>query len=359
MDLQVVSSDGTIAPRNEAAAIRWAVDKGARVVNLSLGALRDPRPSGTRGRVQDGYSAAEAAAIRYAVARGAIVVAAVGNGVDGRAWRYADWPAALPHVVGVGAVDRVRKPASFSNRDAVHVDLVAPGTGLVSTVPVGSAPSGISADAAGAGTGLVDANGEVQGTSFATPQVAGAAALLFALRPDLTASQVVRLLGASARDVGRPGRDAATGPGELDVSAAVARVAGGVVPVSDELEPNDDAGALASALPRDQRVVRATADRYEDSLDVYRVSLRAGEHLDARLRGPEGAEFDLLVFTPGGGSIAGLGTRRPAVWSPRSLGAGSNERVRYRAARAGVYNVVVWAAGGTGAYELVVGRSGG
>ena len=128
------------------------------------------------------------------------------------------------------------------------------------------------------------------------------------------------------------------------MSAAVARVAGGVVPVSDELEPNDDAGALASALPRDQRVVRATADRFEDSLDVYRVSLRAGEHLDARLRGPEGAEFDLLVFTPGGGSIAGLGHAATRRLVAGSLGARSNERVRYRAARAGVYNVVVWAA---------------
>ncbi len=233
---------------------------------------------------------------------------------------------------------------------------MAPGTGLISTVPVGSAPSGISADAPGAGTGLVDANGEVQGTSFATPQVAGAAALLFALRPDLTASQVVRLLAASARDVNRPGRDAATGPGELDVAAAVARVAGGVVPVSDELEPNDDAGALARGLPRDQRVVRATADRYEDSLDVYRVSLRAGERLDARLRGPEGAEFDLLVFTPGGGSIARLGHAATQRLVAGSLGARSNERVRYRAARAGVYHVAVWAARGSGAYELVVRR---
>ena len=357
MDLQVVSSDGTIAPRNEAAAIRWAVDKGARVVNLSLGALRDPRPAGTRGRVQDGYSAAEAAAIRYAVARGAIVVAAVGNGVDGRAWRYADWPAALPHVVGVGAVDRVRKPASFSNRDAVHVDLVAPGTGLISTVPVGSAPSGISADAAGAGTGLVDANGEVQGTSFATPQVAGAAALLFALRPDLTASQVVRLLGASARDVGRPGRDAATGPGELDVSAAVARVAGGVVPVSDELEPNDDAGALASALPRDQRVVRATADRYEDSLDVYRVSLgRRAPRCPAPRPGGRGVRpaglharrrLDRRPRTRGDPPSGGRVARRPLQRARalpgrpgrrlqrRRLGRRRHGRVRARAAAAG------------------------
>ncbi len=359
MDLQVVSGESAIQPRHEAAAIRWAADHGARVINLSLGALRDPRPHGVRGRGGDGFSAVEAAAVRYAVARGVLVVAAVGNGVDGRGWAFADWPAALPHVVGVGAVRRDRRPTSFTNRDPVHVDLVAPGAGLVSTVPVRTAPSGLSVDAPGAGGDIVDARGEVQGTSFAAPQVAGAAALLMALRPDLTASQAARLLAQTARDVHRPGRDAATGPGELDVAAAVARVSAGLtIPAADDLEPNDDAGALARAIPRDQRVVRATADRWNDSLDVYRVALRRGEALEAVLKGPARGDFDLLVSPPGRGSLAGLDRQARERVIAGSFGNGTRERVRYRARRAGTYHVAVWAASGSGAYQLVLRRSG-
>jgi len=357
MDLQVVSGDGSIQPRHEAAAIRWAAEHGARVINLSLGALRDPRPKGARGRFGDGFSPTEAAAVRYAVSRGVLVVAAVGNGLDGKAWTYADWPAALPHVLGVGAVDRARKPTSFSNRDESHVDLTAPGAGVVSTVPVAAAPSGLSTDAAGKGAGLVDDQGEVQGTSFAAPQVAGAAALLLALRPDLTGSQAARLLVHAARDVHRRGHDRATGQGELDVTAAVARlVAGTDVPPADDLEPNDDAGAQGRTLPRDVRVVAATADRWDDSLDVYRVGLKRGQILDVALRGPSAADFDLLVFRPGGASIAALDrkvTRRLVAGSSSS---GATERTRFRAARTGVYDVVVWAARGSGAYELAVRR---
>jgi subtilisin family serine protease len=356
MDLQVVSGDGSIQPGHEAAAIRWAADHGARVINLSLGALRDPRPKGTRGRTGDGFSATEAAAVRYAVARGVLVVAAVGNGMDGRAWSYADWPSALPHVFGVAAVDRARRPAAFSNRDATHVDISAPGAGVVSTVPVASAPSGLSVDAPGSG-GLVDERGEIQGTSFATPQVSGAAALLLALRPDLTGSQAARLLVQTARDVHRRGRDRATGPGELDLAAAIARlVSGKDIPPGDDLEPNDDAGGQARPLPRDVRVVSASADRWDDSLDVYRVALKRGQALDASLRGPATADFDLLLFRPGGGSIAALDprtTRRLVAGSSRS---GATEHARFVAPRAGLYDLAVWAARGSGAYQLVVRR---
>jgi subtilisin family serine protease len=360
MDLQVVSGDSTIQPRHEAAAIRWAADHGARVINLSLGALRDPRPRATRGRGGDGFSATEAAAVRYAVARGALVVAAVGNGVDGRAWTFADWPAALPHVLGVGALRRDRRPATFSNRDPVHVDLAAPGTRLISTVPVRTAPSGISVDGPGSAGDIVDDRGELQGTSFAAPLVSGTAALLMALRPDLTASQAALLLTQTARDVHRPGRDAATGPGELDVAAAVARTTAGLeIPAPDDLEPNDDAGALARVVPRDQLLVRASADRWNDSLDVYRVALRRGETLTATLRGPGRGDFDLLVSPPGRGSLAGLGQEARRRVVAGSFRGGTREHVRYRAPRAGAYHVAVWAASGSGAYELALHRSGG
>src|SRR5207302_528642 len=79
------------------------VDDGARVINLSFGALRDPFD---RGR--DLYSPLEASAVEYAVAHGALVVAAVGNADDApqEPWPFASYPAALPHVLGVSAVAR-------------------------------------------------------------------------------------------------------------------------------------------------------------------------------------------------------------------------------------------------------------
>ena len=72
---KVVRADGTIPLDAEAAAIRWAADSGARVINLSLGGVRDPVHLEPRHVL-----AAEASAVAYAYAKGALLVAAVGNG---------------------------------------------------------------------------------------------------------------------------------------------------------------------------------------------------------------------------------------------------------------------------------------
>ena len=99
---KVVRNDGTIPLRAEAKAIRWAVDQGARVINLSLAGLRDLLDSR-----RDTYSPLEAAAIRYAVSKKVLVVAAVGNSDQAprSPWNFAGYPAALPHVMGVSALD--------------------------------------------------------------------------------------------------------------------------------------------------------------------------------------------------------------------------------------------------------------
>src|SRR5207249_2885540 len=74
---------------------------------------------------------------RVRLRQGAVVVAAVGNGQESPAnpWRFADYPAALPHVIGVGAVGKQGSVPSFSNRDAAYVDIAAPGVDIVSTIP--------------------------------------------------------------------------------------------------------------------------------------------------------------------------------------------------------------------------------
>ncbi len=75
MIAKVVEPDGSVSLRAEVAAIRWAVDNGARVINLSLGGVRDPLDPSL-----DTYSPLEQAAVEYACSKGVVVVAAVGNG---------------------------------------------------------------------------------------------------------------------------------------------------------------------------------------------------------------------------------------------------------------------------------------
>src|SRR5207248_8934250 len=129
---KVVGADGAVSLRGEVAAIHWAVDQGARVINLSLGGVRDPlNPS------LDSYSPLEQAAVDYAYSKGVVVVAAVGNGPQSPAtpWRFAHYPSALPHVIGVSALRRDGSVPEYSNRDVVCNDLAAPGDGIFSTIP--------------------------------------------------------------------------------------------------------------------------------------------------------------------------------------------------------------------------------
>ena len=124
---KIVRADGTISPDAEARAIHWAVDNGARVINMSFGGVRDPHE-----RSIDTYSPLEAAAVQYAVSNGVLVVAAVGNADSAptEPWNYAGYPAALPHVLGVSSLNRDGTVPTFSNRDNRYVDIAAPGEGI-------------------------------------------------------------------------------------------------------------------------------------------------------------------------------------------------------------------------------------
>ena len=223
---KVVRDDGTIPPRAEARAIRWAVQQGARVVNLSLGSTRDPSDPSI-----DGFSRVEQRAIEYAVRHGALVVAAAGNGNDApeKPWPWASYPAAFPHVLGVGAYGRSGGVPSFSNRDDRYVDLIAPGMDIFSLLPRPlTAPFSACLEQGYSSCGGKDYK-HADGTSFSSPQVAAAAALLFGEEPALRPDQVSALLKLSADDAlpangcddCGPGPDSLSGFGRLDVGAAL------------------------------------------------------------------------------------------------------------------------------------------
>ena len=116
----VPPDDSGVNLQAEVGAIRWAVGQGAQVINLSLGGQRDPQDLRL-----DTYSPGERQAIEYAVSKGVVVVAAVGNGTESPSipWFYADYPAALPHVLGVSALRENGSVPDYSNRDPVYVDV--------------------------------------------------------------------------------------------------------------------------------------------------------------------------------------------------------------------------------------------
>ena len=200
--LMVVQANrgATFSDVDEAAGIVWAVDHGARIVNLSL--------SGSQ------TSPTERAAVRYATKKGVLLVAAAGNG--GQSGNRASYPAALLGREGlaVGASTPTGTRAAFSTTGR-YVDLLAPGVGVLGAI-AGSAPNTLFAPAPGtAGYGFGS------GTSYSAPEVAGAAALVWAANPLLSASSVASILSSTASGHGAWSTE--LGFGTLDAGAAVTK----------------------------------------------------------------------------------------------------------------------------------------
>ena len=355
---KVVRSDGTIEPDAEARAIRWAVARGAKVINMSFGGVRDPYDSS-----RDTFSQLEASAVAYAVSQGVLVVAAVGNADNApqEPWVYAGYPAALPHVLGVSAVKRDGSVPSFSNRDSVYNDLAAPGEEIFSTLPrsmtATNRPSCLLQGYSDCGP-VEFRRGE--GTSFSAPQVSAAAALVLGTRPQLHPDQVSAVLTRSALDAEPDtgckrcavGRDPLTGWGVLDVASAIDSL-GGVLPEADSYEANDQAGVAAPQIwgRRGQRI-SATIDYWDDQVDVYSIRLRRGEQLTARLRGPRGTDVNLFLWRPGTSRVSGTSVNRRLL-AARSQSPGSLERIRVRVQKTGWYYLEVKASKpGSGLYTL-------
>jgi subtilisin family serine protease len=211
LPVRVLDEDGSGSSMAVANGIRYAVDKGADVVNLSLGSTSGVgQVAGLLGELDLVYEA-----ISYAWNKGAVVVIAAGND----SVPLCAEPAAAPHALCVGATDSRDLRSYFSNSDATMTRpfLVAPGGDgltcagdILSTYPRTSTQSGCSPSAG------YDTNA---GTSMATPFVSGVAALLAS--KGMTNTEIVDCLLQSADDLGTPGRDPLFGYGLVNARAAV------------------------------------------------------------------------------------------------------------------------------------------
>lgn len=301
---KVVRADGVVPLEAEARAIRWAVDRGARVINLSLGGVRDPS-----NPARDSFSPLEASAVEYAVQNGVVVVAAVGNGdtARGRPWGFASYPAALPHVLGVSAYARDGSVPMFSNRDPVYNDISAPGDELFSTLPrhlTALRPTCLEQGYSDCGPPEYR---RPQGTSFAAAIVTAGVALVRAAWPNLHDEQIVGLVERSATDMipstgcrrCTADRDSLSGWGSLNVAAAVGFPVNRL-PALDRYEPNDNAGARAIPIRGRTRVLSASLDFWNDQNDVYAIRLRRGGRVVATLNGRRAtANVNLVLWRPG------------------------------------------------------------
>ncbi|MBO4207358.1 type VII secretion-associated serine protease mycosin [Micromonospora echinofusca] len=213
-------SGRTVRPEEFARAIRWAVDHGAQVLNLSVVLYADVP--------------AVRSAIRYAVDRDVVVVAAAGNlHGDGDPRPY---PAAYAGVIGVGAITADGGLADFS-QVGPYVDVVAPGSDVIAAVP---------------GRG----HRRTAGTSYATPFVAATAALLRQYRPELTAGQVADRIAATADPARGAGPGSGYGAGVLNPYRAVSETPPGRPVTPTVLSGDDPAGPGLAA-----REVRRSAAR--------------------------------------------------------------------------------------------------
>jgi Subtilase family len=344
---KVLRPDDTVSLQAEVEAIRWAANEGARVINLSIGGQRDPN-----NPELDTYSPAEQAAVEYAYSKGAVVVAAAGNGSESPSspWNYADYPAALPHVIGVGAISESGAVPEYSNRDVTYVDLVAPGDNIFSTIPRNLVDNSIPSCAGNpySNCGPFDFRNAI-GTSFAAPQVSAAAALLIGEDPSLSPSQVSFLLERSATDE-TPAtgcaqcavrRDRYTGWGRLNVDAALEMLAAGTgIPPADRYEPNDNTGKWAYRLG-EPRSITATLDYWDDPVDVYAITLGKGQHLFARLTSSAPGLAKVMLWRPGTTDVTGLKLPLDDEAARSKTSANAQQRLDYTVSAAGVYYVEV------------------
>ncbi|MDX6566570.1 MAG: hypothetical protein QOE10_2232 [Gaiellales bacterium] len=196
---------------------------------------------------------------------GTLVVAATGNSADPGKYTF---PAAEPHVLGVGALGNGSRSVSARSGRGSQVDLEAPAAGLgVVYSSVDNPEQAGATPAAG-------------GTSFATPLVSGAAALVWARHSAWDASRVAAALTMSATHLSGASPNTTSGYGLLNVKAALH-----ATPPADLDEPNDWASAARGPGLAHKTTLAATVGGDNDPLDAYPLTTRKRSVVSIRGKG--------------------------------------------------------------------------
>ncbi|HET9310766.1 MAG TPA: S8 family peptidase [Actinomycetota bacterium] len=316
------------------AAIRYAADNGADVINLSIGGPQ--------------WGKAERNALKYAIGKGSLIVAAAGN--EDRNNDTIDYstvpifgvpfgpsyPASydLPGLISVAASTPGDGYASFSNVGRYSVDLAAPGVDIVSTVPT-------------------SAYLEMSGTSMSSPFVAGLAGLLRSANTSMTP---VQMKNAILNGIDEPGLKS----GRSLTNGRVNALAALDDPDLSNATPKHDgvmSGAVSIAYKKS-----GTVSVPADHNDIYKKRLRKGKVYAALLKVPPSRDFDLFVWKPGSQdtfpSDYGCGGFSCFLRAVSARGKGVDEYVRFKATKSGVYYFLVNAFKGSGKYTLLVGVPG-
>jgi serine protease len=253
MPLKVLAYDGTGSSDDLNEAIYYAVNNGAKVINLSLGFTDTGSPDGS-GQVCTEITGLNAA-LQYAHDHNVVVVAASGN--DGG--NVVNCPAAYPTVIAVGAT-RFDGQRTFYSTGGNALDITAPG-----------GDPNVDQNGDGYGDGILQVtfcyDGETMalyweilginlytefcsafyaGTSMATPHVTATVALILSEKPDATPDQVRTYLQSTARDYGTPGLDASYGWGLLNAGAALIMAQGGTAPPPPPATTGSISGTVTS-----------------------------------------------------------------------------------------------------------------
>lgn len=171
------------------AAVRYAVDHGAQIINMSIGSNKTSWPQSWDD------------AFVYAEQKGVLIIAAAGN--RGSGLTQVGAPATIPGVLTVGGVNRSKEIAEGSSTQGISIAVVAPSTDIIAAAP---------------------GNGYMlwSGSSAAAPLVTGVAALIKQKYPQESAAQIAQRLIASADDAGATGRDPLYGYGVFNPRDALA-----------------------------------------------------------------------------------------------------------------------------------------
>jgi subtilisin family serine protease len=210
MNLRAGTATGYLEEDDVARAVLYAIENGARIINMSFGDTALSR------FLRD--------IIKYAHGQGVVIVSSAGNSATDEV----HFPSGLVETIAVGASTETDGLAGFSSFGNT-IDLVAPGTNIISTAIGGKYNS-------------------VNGTSFSAPIVSAVSALILSQNPQLGPGQVRNILKTSADDILFSGWDEFSGSGRVSALEALNIPYGGVLEIFSPVQNRTTAENLLAVL---------------------------------------------------------------------------------------------------------------